>query len=123
MHQDVQKALKLKYPDISHVQRTKTASVNGVTYKNGMIVACGSTGSLPDFAEVVKMVVVEGSLSFIVKECGIWYREHFGALELCPTSQVSLIQLGALVDQYSLADCWIGCHQMVTLKRFKHKQG
>ena len=63
VHQDVQKALKLKYPDISHVQRTKTASVNGVTYKNGMIVACGSTGSLPDFAEVVKMVVVEGSLS------------------------------------------------------------
>ena len=115
LHQDVQKALKLKYPDISHIELTKTASVNGVTYKDGMIVACGSTGGLPDFAEVVQMVVVEGSLSFIVKEFGAWCREHFRAFELCPTSQVSLIQLGALMDQYPLADYWIGGRRMVTL--------
>ena len=66
LHQDVLKAWKLKYPDISHIQITKNASVNGVTHKDGMIVACASTGSLPDFAEVVQMVVLEGSLSFIV---------------------------------------------------------
>ncbi|XP_058480957.1 uncharacterized protein LOC131456550 [Solea solea] len=123
LHQDVQKVLKLKYPDITHVQLTKTASVHGVTYRGGMIVACGSTCGLPDFAEVVQMVVVEGSLSFIVKEFGAWYREHFRAFELCPTSQVSLIQLGALVDQYPLADYWIAGYRMVTLKRFIHIQG
>ncbi len=123
LHQDVQKVLKLKYPDIVHLQLTKTASVNGVTYREGMIVVCGCTGGLPDFAEVVQMVVLEGNLSSIVKEFGAWYREHFRAFELCPTSQVSLIQLGALVDQYPLADYRIGDRRMVTLKRFIHIQG
>ncbi len=123
LHQDVQKVLKLKYPDIVHLQLTKTASVNGVTYREGMIVVCGSTGGLPDFAEVVQMVVLEGNLSFIVKEFGAWYREHFRAFELCPTSQVSFIQFGALMDQYPLADYRIGGRRMVTLKRFIHIQG
>lgn len=123
LHQDVQKVLKLKYPDIAHIQLTKTASVNGVTYREGMVAVCGSTGGLPDFAEVVQMVVLEGNLSFIVKEFGDWYMEHFRAFELCPTSQVSLIQLGALVDQYPLADYRIGGRRMVTLKRFIHIQG
>lgn len=123
LHQDVQKALELKYPDITHIQLTKNASVNGVTYRCGMVVVHGFAGGLPEFAEVVQMVVVEGSLSFIVKEFGAWYREHFRAFELCPTSQVSLIQLGALVDQYPLADYRIGGRRMVTLKRFIHIQG
>lgn len=63
------------------------------------------------------MVVVEKSLSFIVKKLGAWYREHFRAFELCPTSEVSLIQLGALLDQYPLADYRIGGRRMVTLKK------
>lgn len=61
LHQDVQKVLKLKYPDIAHIQLTKTALVNGVTYRDGVIVVCGSTGGLPDFAEVVQMVIMEGN--------------------------------------------------------------
>lgn len=88
-----------------------------------MIVVCGSTGGLPDFAEVVQMVVLEGNLNFIVKEFGAWYREHFRAFELCPNSEVSLIQLGALMDQYPLADYRIEGCRMVTLKRFIHIQG
>lgn len=69
-----------------------------------MVVVWGSTGGLPDFAEVVQIVVLEGNLSFIVREFSAWYMEHFGAFELCPTSKVSLIQHGALADQYPLAD-------------------
>lgn len=79
-----------------------------------MIIVYGSAGGLPEFAEVVQMVVVEKSLSFIAKELSAWYREHFRAFEFCPTSQVSLIQLGALVDQYPLADYRIGGQRMVT---------
>lgn len=40
----------------------------------------------------------------IVKELDAWYKGSFRAFELWPTSQVSLIQLGALVNQYNLAD-------------------
>lgn len=88
-----------------------------------MVVVHGSACGLPEFAEVIQMVVVEKNLSFIVKQLGAWYREHFRAFELCPTPQVSLIQFGALVDQYPLADYRIGGRRMVTLKRFIHIQG
>ncbi len=82
-----------------------------------MIIVHGSAGGLPEFGEVVQMVVaVERSSSFIIKECGAWYMEHFKAFELCSTSQVSLIQLGALIDR-------IGGQRMVALKRFIHIQG
>ncbi|XP_028332484.1 uncharacterized protein LOC114481687 [Gouania willdenowi] len=118
LHQDVQRVLHLKYPDIPHIQLTKNASVNGVNYREGMIVVHGSIGGLPEFAEVIQMIVVDNRLSFIVKELSAWYREHFRAFELCPTSQVCLVQLGALVDQYPLADYRIGGQRMVTLKRF-----
>ncbi len=123
LHQDVQKVLRLEYPDITHIQLTKNASVNGVNYREGMVVVHGSVGGLPEFAEVIQMVVVEKSLSFIVKKLDAWYREHFRAFELCPTSEVSLIQLGALLDPYPLADYRIGGRRMVTLKRFIQIQG
>lgn len=112
LHQGVQKFLQLKYPDIAHIQLTKNASVNGVNYREGMVVDHGSVGGLPKFAEIIQMVVVEKSLSFIVKEFGAWYREHFRAFELCPTSKVCLIQLCDLVDQYPLADYRIGGQRM-----------
>lgn len=46
MHQEVQKALRLKYPDITHIQLTKNVSVNGVNYREGMIVVHGDAGGL-----------------------------------------------------------------------------
>lgn len=82
-----------------------------------------SVAPLPDFGEVVQMVVVGDSLSFIVKAMSAWYREHFRAFELCLTSEISLIHFDALVDQYSLEDYKIGGRRMVTLKRFVLVQG
>lgn len=118
LHQDVQKVLQLKYPDIAHIQLTKNASVNGVNYRQGMVVVHGSVDGLPKFSEIMQMVVVEKSLSFIVKEFSAWYWEHFRAFQLCPTSEVILIPLCDLVDQYPLADYRVGGQRMVTLKRF-----
>lgn len=46
LHQDVQKVLQLEYPDITHIQLTKNASVNGVNYREGMVVVHGSVGGL-----------------------------------------------------------------------------
>lgn len=123
LHHDVQRDLRIKFPDITHIQLTKNASVNGTNYRPGMIVVYGSSAGLPEFAEVVQMVVVEENLSFIVKEMGAWYREHFRGFELFPTSHISLVDLGALVDQYPLADYRIGGRRMVILKRFIHIEG
>lgn len=53
----------------------------------------GSTGGLPEISEVVQMVVLEGNMSFIIKEFGAWYREHFRASTWCPRGPVPLGRL------------------------------
>ena len=53
LHQAVQKVLKQKNTDITHIQLTKNASVNGVNYREGMVVVHGSVGDLTEFAEVI----------------------------------------------------------------------
>lgn len=123
LHPDVQKAVKLKYPGTSHVQLTTNALANGLNYKIGMIVVHGSAAGLPEFAEVVQMAIVHCRLNFIVKEFSAWYWEHFRAFQLCSTSNMSLIPLDDLVDQYPLADYRVGGRRMVTLKRYIHLKG
>lgn len=123
LNQDVVNSLKQTYPDVTCIHLAKNVSVDGVNYRNGMIVVRGLSGSLPVFAEIVQMVVVERRLSFIVKEMSAWYWEHFRAFELCPTLQVSLIHHNALADYYPLADYHLGGRRMVTLKRFINTRG
>lgn len=42
LHHDIQKVLQLKDPDITHCQLAKNESVNGVNYREGMVVVHGS---------------------------------------------------------------------------------
>lgn len=51
----------------SEVHLTKCVSSKGVTFRNGMIVAHGSTSGLPNLGEVVQICIVQESLCFIVK--------------------------------------------------------
>lgn len=44
----------------------KNASSNGIAYSNGMIVAHGSVGGLPEFAEVIQMCVINEILFLII---------------------------------------------------------
>lgn len=39
----------------------------GTNYCTGMMLAYGSTGGLPDFAEILHMMIDQGHLFFIVK--------------------------------------------------------
>lgn len=42
------KVMQLEYPDITHIQLTKNASVNGVNYRDGMVAVHVSAGGLPE---------------------------------------------------------------------------
>ena len=44
-----------KYPDATVVNLTQNVSVDGINYISGMIIAHGSVGGLPEFAEIVQM--------------------------------------------------------------------
>lgn len=84
-----------------------------------MIVAHGSVGGLPEFAEIIQMCVINEMLFLIVKVLCGWYTEHYRAFELSlsPSSEVKLLALSELTDPYPLASYRVGSSHMVTLKR------
>lgn len=125
LKEDVALSFTQKYPDASVVNLAENVSVGGINYRKGMIIAHGSVGGLPDFAEIVQMCVLKESLEFIVKKIPSWYREHYRAFQFPDPSpsNVSLIALSELADHYPLSDYKIGKFRMVTLKRYIHTSG
>lgn len=64
---DIQKALKETFPLLSTVQLANTATYYGTRYTVGMILSYGSTGGLPDFAEILQIAILDNSVTFFVK--------------------------------------------------------
>ena len=56
--EEVVLALSQKYPDISQVNLTKNCTTRGINYRNGMILACGSTAGMLEFAEILQICIV-----------------------------------------------------------------
>ncbi|KAL6476470.1 hypothetical protein MHYP_G00149690 [Metynnis hypsauchen] len=82
LNEDIALAIKRKYPDMNCVHLAKSATYNGLTYRTGMILAHGSLAGLPEFTEIIQMIVVKDMVLFIVKKLSAWYREHYRAYEL-----------------------------------------
>ena len=123
LNEDVVNTITQKYPKITAVNLAQIVTVNGINYKKGMIVVHGSCGSLPEFSEIIQLCIVKDDLSLIVKKLNSWYREHYRAFELHPTTELAAVDLKELADQYPLADYKVGSLRMVTLKRFVHVTG
>jgi len=119
LNKEVVLALRQKYPHISQVHLAKSVTTRGINYKNGMLVACGSTAGMPEFAEILQMCIRGDELSFIVRLLCAWYRDHFGSFELTcsPGKEVALVQLEELTDYYPLVAYTVCSKRMVTLKR------
>ena len=114
-------AVKQKYPNLTVVHLAKTASYYGTKYSVGMILAVGSTGGLPDFAEIVQLLILHGEVDFLVKKLSSWYIEHYRSYQLdSPTNEVFIIKHSELEDYYPLSSYMVEGKCMVTLKRFIH---
>lgn len=83
-----------------------------------MILANGSTSGLPDFGELIQVVVVHGKLGFVVKCLNAWYSEHLGSYELENTKTIKVLELAQLSDIFPLAAYTIAGKHIVTLKRY-----
>lgn len=59
LKKDVVSALRKKYPFIKIVHLAKYVTSNGIHYRNGMLLANGSTGGLPGFSEILHMCMVQ----------------------------------------------------------------
>ena len=122
LKEDIAFALKRRHPELDCVCLAKNATYSGLNYRNGMIIAHGSLAGLPEFTEIIQMIVVKDKLLLIVRKLSAWYWEHFRAYELkrCPPNEVELVDPNKLADPYPLADYTIGGMRLITLKRYIH---
>ena len=118
LREDIKEALETKFPGESCVQITNNVCYCGTSYSIGMILANGSTGGLPDFGELIQIVVVSGKLAFIVKCLNGWYMEHLRSYELENTRTVKVLDPFELSDIFPLAAHIVAGKRIVTLKRF-----
>lgn len=122
LNKEISNALRQKTSDLDTVCLAKSVAYNGLNYKSGMILIHGSHGGLPEFSEIIQMVILKDKLNFIVKKLNGWYMEHYRAydLETSPGKEVELVELQELHDTYPLAHYKIGGMRLVTLKRYVH---
>ena len=120
LNKDISNALRQMSSDMDTVGMAKSVTYDGLNYKCGMILIQGSLGGLPEFGEIIQMVILQDKLIFIVKKLIGWYIEHYRAFDLkpSPVEKVDLIEPQELHDTYPLADYKIGGMRLVTLKRY-----
>lgn len=68
MKEDVLRCLDSRYPGITTVNVSQNVSYDGIMYRNGMIIAHGSLGGLPEFAEIAQICIIKDNLAFIAKK-------------------------------------------------------
>lgn len=76
--------------------------------------ANGSTGGLADFGELIQIVVVKGTLIFIVKCLSAWSVEQLRNLE--KTCTVKVLEPAELSEMFPLTPYRFGVESIVTLK-------
>lgn len=87
-------------------------------YNVGMLLPFGSTGGLPDFGEILQIIIVHETPVFVLKLLSGWYCEHMRSFRVEPTGDTEILQHSELKDTYPLAayNTADGC--MVSLKHF-----
>ena len=119
----IQQSFNAVYPTQTSLNLTNVALHNGTKYAARMVLPCGSVGGLPDFVEVSQIVLVDDSLSSIVKMLNSWYDEHFGAFMLDHSWKIILVHHCELADAHPLTAYFEGGkHMVLTLTTQTKKQ-
>lgn len=116
VNENIQEFLSQKCPEETVVHLTNKAEFQGTSYGIGMMLVYGSTCGLPDFAEILQIIIVRDNLVFVVKLQSAWYYEHFRCFKLESTSIVKVIEQSQLTDIYPLAAYAMEGDRMVSLK-------
>lgn len=83
--------VKCRFPAVTAVHVTNNVYSLGTNYAVGML-CCGSTAGLPDFSEVLQIMVICNKLLFFVRQQNTWYNEHLRSYELENTGSVQLLE-------------------------------
>ncbi|KAK0131259.1 Sterile alpha motif domain-containing protein 3 [Merluccius polli] len=103
LHVQIQETLRKALPTVTVVQLSHAVSYRGMKYSVGMVLCYGSTGDLPDFVEIVQILILENHIKFIVKTLSAWYNEHMRSFELEHSHNMIVVEQQELGDIYPLA--------------------
>lgn len=112
LHPYIQEALRETSPHLSTVLLAKTVTCYGTRYTTGRILSYGSTGGLPDFAEIIQIAILDNCVHFIVNLLAAWYEEHLRSFQLEGTGKMALLEQQKLgLQTYSCAYVTCTCRQ------------
>ncbi|KAK0145607.1 hypothetical protein N1851_015505 [Merluccius polli] len=110
---DIKDELKCRFPEYI----ANSVNCSGTTNTAGMVVCHGSTAGLPDFAEVLQIMVVHNKPVYVIRLKIAWYNQHLRSFELENTSNEQVIEQKDLPDFYPLATYTLAGRHLVTLKQ------
>lgn len=113
---DIQDALKCRFPGVTRVHIANSVNCSGTTYAVGMVVCHGSTAGLPDFGEVLQIMIIHNKPLFVIRLKISWYNEHLRSYELENTSNKKVTEQKDLPDFYPLAAYRLAGKHLITLK-------
>lgn len=116
--ENVKNCLYLRNNYQNQVLVATSVCIDGSKYSADMVISVGSCSGLPDFRQIVKIVVINTDVIFVCRLMTSWYNEHLRAYELCSShlSTFSVTQLSDLNDVFPLSLYRVGDKQLVTLK-------
>lgn len=120
LKEEIAQAIRQKHLDVEYVCLAKNVTYDGFNYRTGMILAHGSLAGIPEFTEIIHMLVLKDKLFFIVRKLSAWHWEHFSAFQIqtSPTKEIELVAPDELADPYPLVDYTVGGMRLITLKRY-----
>lgn len=103
LHSDIQDALS-EISQKTTVLLANTVTYSGTRYTVGMILFYGSTGGLPDFAEIIQVAILDNCVHFRVELLVAWYEEHLRSFQLEDTGKIALLEQQKFDD--GCVQCW-----------------
>lgn len=114
----IKESFTKKFPGVVVVNMTNKVNILGTDYNIGMLLPFGSTGGLPDFGEILQIIIVHDTPVFVLKLLSGWYYEHLRSFKVESTGQLEVLQHSELKDSYPLAAYNTAHGRMVSLKHF-----
>lgn len=117
--ESVQNVLQQNFVTQSTVLVTSKVCIDGINYSPDMVLSAGATSCLPDFRQIVKIVIINTEILFVCKQQTAWYIEHLRSYELCShVSEITVTKLFELNDPFPLSPYKIQGRTFVTAKHY-----
>lgn len=119
--EEISCAVKEKHPNLDVLCMAENVTYEAYNYRKGMIISHGELAGLPEFCEIIQMIILQEKPLFVVRQLDAWYTEHYRAFILTTSArQILLLEHHSLNDPYPLADYTIQGRRLVVPKRYIH---